>query len=97
MLPQYAFHIARFLYEFWWSIIWHRITLEHGVMPCVTVTLAAGTMAHAYAGSSTVGRLPFLSKLESLASSAVKSAGNTQADLIVVYTATGKCCMLNQA
>jgi hypothetical protein len=34
--------------------------------------------------------LPFLSKLESLAGSAVRAAGKVEADLIVVYTATGK-------
>lgn len=33
--------------------------------------------------------LPFLSKLESLAGSAVRAAGKVDADLIVVYTATG--------
>lgn len=33
--------------------------------------------------------LPFLSKLESLAGSAVRAAGKVEADLIVVYTATG--------
>lgn len=41
--------------------------------------------------SSGAGRevLPFLSKLESLAGSAVRAAGKVAADLIVVYTATG--------
>jgi hypothetical protein len=34
-------------------------------------------------------QLPVLSKLESLASSAVRTAGNIGAHLIVVYTATG--------
>jgi hypothetical protein len=43
-------------------------------------------MAYAAAAGE---QLPFLSKLESLASSAVRTAGNTSADLIVVYTATG--------
>ena len=43
--------------------------------------------------SSGAGRevLPFLSKLESLAGSAVRAAGKVAADLIVVYTATGEC------
>jgi hypothetical protein len=34
--------------------------------------------------------LPFLNMLESLASSAVRAAGKVQADLIIVYTATGE-------
>jgi hypothetical protein len=33
--------------------------------------------------------LPFMNMLESLASSAVRAAGKVQADLIIVYTATG--------
>lgn len=38
--------------------------------------------------------LPFLSKLESLAGSAVRAAGRVQADMIIVYTATGGNCSL---
>jgi hypothetical protein len=46
--------------------------------------------------SSGAGRevLPFLSKLESLAGSAVRAAGKVAADLIVVYTATGTASQL---
>lgn len=33
--------------------------------------------------------MPYLSKLESIASSAVRAAGMVEADLIVVYTNTG--------
>jgi hypothetical protein len=54
--------------------------------------MLAGSMAYATA-SSHGEQLPFLSKLESLASSAVRTAGNTGADLIVVYTATGGCSL----
>lgn len=43
-----------------------------------------------YAAGGPGDKMPALSKLESLASSAVRSAGNTGADLIVVYTATGE-------
>eukprot|EP00775_Hariotina_reticulata_P009310 gene9310-9475_t len=39
-------------------------------------------------------QMPILSKLESLASSAVRTAGNIGADLIVVYTATGRTAQL---
>lgn len=38
--------------------------------------------------------LPYLSKLESLASSAVRAADKVQADMIVVYTNTGKTAQL---
>ncbi|WIA20807.1 hypothetical protein OEZ85_005164 [Tetradesmus obliquus] len=51
---------------------------------------STGSMAYAAAGE----QLPYLSKLESLASSAVRTAGNTKADLIVVYTATGRTAQL---
>lgn len=46
--------------------------------------------------SSGAGRevLPFLSKLESLAGSAVRAAGKVAADLIVVYTATGAASLI---
>jgi hypothetical protein len=49
-------------------------------------------MAYAAAAGD---QLPYLSKLESLASSAVRTAGNTSADLIVVYTATGRHALRN--
>eukprot|EP00878_Enallax_costatus_P008141 GHUV01008513.1.p1 GENE.GHUV01008513.1~~GHUV01008513.1.p1 ORF type:complete len:786 (+),score=206.32 GHUV01008513.1:278-2635(+) len=39
-------------------------------------------------------QLPFMSVLESLASTAVRVAGKVQADLIVVYTATGRTAQL---
>uniref|UniRef100_A0A383WJV2 Pyruvate kinase n=2 Tax=Tetradesmus obliquus TaxID=3088 RepID=A0A383WJV2_TETOB len=51
---------------------------------------STGSMVYAAAGE----QLPYLSKLESLASSAVRTAGNTKADLIVVYTATGRTAQL---
>eukprot|EP00882_Tetradesmus_deserticola_P000941 GHRQ01001021.1.p1 GENE.GHRQ01001021.1~~GHRQ01001021.1.p1 ORF type:complete len:630 (+),score=269.85 GHRQ01001021.1:216-2105(+) len=38
--------------------------------------------------------LPFMNMLESLASSAVRAAGKVQADLIIVYTATGRTAQL---
>ncbi|KAF6256488.1 Pyruvate/Phosphoenolpyruvate kinase-like domain-containing protein [Scenedesmus sp. NREL 46B-D3] len=38
--------------------------------------------------------LPFMNLLESLASSAVRAAGKVQADLIIVYTATGRTAQL---
>jgi hypothetical protein len=50
--------------------------------------IATGSISERYAAAG-LDRLPFLSKLESLASSAVRAAGKVQADLIVVYTATG--------
>jgi pyruvate kinase len=37
------------------------------------------------------GASPYLSKLESIASSAVRAADKVQASLIVVYTHTGRC------
>jgi hypothetical protein len=47
-------------------------------------------MSERYAAAGTGHEvLPFLSKLESLAGSAVRAAGKVEADLIVVYTATG--------
>ncbi|WIA20835.1 hypothetical protein OEZ85_005187 [Tetradesmus obliquus] len=63
-------------------------------------TLKASTGATG-AGKSSVGPsakdnadLPFMNMLESLASSAVRAAGKVQADLIIVYTATGRTAQL---
>ncbi|KAF6256496.1 pyruvate kinase [Scenedesmus sp. NREL 46B-D3] len=57
------------------------------------VCVLAGSAAYA-AAPGRAQQLPFLSKLESLASSAVRTAGNTGAHLIVVYTATGRTAQL---
>lgn len=49
-----------------------------------------GSMSDRYTSGEGHEVLPFLSKLESLAGSAVRAAGKVEADLIVVYTATGQ-------
>lgn len=55
----------------------------------VRLLLRAGSMSDRYSTGGGHDVLPFLSKLESLAGSAVRAAGKVEADLIVVYTATG--------
>jgi len=56
----------------------------------VASLLSTGSMSDRYVSTGHSDSLPFLSKLESLAGSAVRAAGKVEADLIVVYTATGE-------
>lgn len=73
-----------------------RRRLHHcAILPSMDINVhalyLAGSMSERYAASGAGHEvLPFLSKLESLAGSAVRAAGKVQADLIVVYTATGE-------
>lgn len=59
-------------------------------LPATLYCCGIGSMSDRYFASGSGDVLPFLSKLESLAGSAVRAAGKVQADLIVVYTATGE-------